>query len=41
MSYVDGYILAVPRAKKAQYIKISQESAVVFKDHGALSVMEN
>ena len=41
MSYVDGYIMAVPRKSKAEYIKLAEESAVVFKDHGALSVMES
>lgn len=41
MSYVDGYVLAVPRKKKSEYIRIANESAAVFKDHGALSVVEN
>lgn len=41
MSYVDGYVLAVPRKNKAEYIRLAEESAVVFKDHGALSVVEN
>lgn len=41
MTYVDGYVLAVPRANKAKYIELAKESAVVFKDHGALSVVEN
>lgn len=41
MSYVDGYVLAVPKSKKSEYIKVAEESAVVFKDHGALSVVEN
>jgi len=41
MSYVDGYILAVPRKNKQKYIELAEASAVVFKDHGALSVIEN
>ena len=41
MRYVDGYIIPVPTAKKAEYIKVAQESSVVFKDHGAISVVEN
>jgi len=41
MSYIDGYIIAVPRKSKSEYIKIAEESAIVFKDHGALSVVEN
>jgi len=41
MSYVDGYVLAVPRKNKSDYIRLAEESAAVFKDHGALSVVEN
>ena len=41
MSYVDGYVLAVPRRNKPEYIKLAEESALVFKAHGALSVVEN
>jgi len=41
MTYVDGYVLAVPREKKSDYIRLAEESAVVFKEHGALTVVEN
>ena len=41
MTYVDGYVLAVPRKNKSEYVRLAEESAVVFKDHGALSVVEN
>jgi len=41
MSYVDGYVLAVPRENKSKYIQLAKEMAVVFKDHGALSIVEN
>ena len=41
MTYVDGYILAVPKKNKSKYIQLAEESAAVFKDHGALSVVEN
>ena len=41
MPYVDGYVIAVPRKNKSEYIQLAQESAIVFKDHGALSVVEN
>jgi len=41
MPYVDGYVLAVPKDRKADYIQVAQESAEVFKDHGALAIMEN
>lgn len=40
MAYVDGFVLAVPRANKDAYRKVAAESAIIFKDHGALSVME-
>ena len=41
MPYVGGYVLAVPRKNKSDYIRLAEESAVVFKEHGALSVVEN
>lgn len=41
MSYVDGYVLAVPRENRARYIQLAKEAAVIFKDHGALSVVES
>jgi uncharacterized protein YbaA (DUF1428 family) len=41
MTYVDGYVLAVPRENKLKYIQLAEEAAAVFKDHGALSVVEN
>ena len=41
MSYVDGYVIAVPTAEKEAYIKLAEEASVVFKDHGAISVVEN
>lgn len=41
MPYVDGYVISVPRKNKSDYIRLAEESAAVFKDHGALSVVEN
>ena len=40
MDYVDGFVLAVPNAKREEYRKLAQEASAVFKDHGALSVVE-
>lgn len=40
MTYVDGYLLAVANAKKAEYQALAESAAVVFKEHGALSVVE-
>lgn len=40
MSYVDGYVLAVPTANREAYAAMATEAAVWFKRHGALSVAE-
>jgi uncharacterized protein YbaA (DUF1428 family) len=40
MSYVDGFVLAVPTANQETYRKHAQAAAVVFKEHGALKVVE-
>lgn len=40
MSYVDGYVIAVPADKKEAYTELATVSAAVFKDHGALQVVE-
>ncbi len=40
MSYVDGFVLAVPTARKAEYIQHAKEAAVVFKEYGATTVVE-
>ena len=41
MAYIDGYAFAVPKNNKARYQKLAEEAGVVFKDHGALSVVES
>ena len=40
MNYVDGFVLAVPTAKKEAYRALAEQAAAVFKKHGALSVVE-
>jgi uncharacterized protein YbaA (DUF1428 family) len=40
MPYVDGFLLAVPTAKRDAYRKIAEDAMAVFKDHGALNVVE-
>ena len=40
MSYVDGFVAAVPTANKAKYIKHAEEASHLFKEHGALKVIE-
>lgn len=41
MAYVDGFVIAVPTKNKSRYLKLAEEMAVIFKDHGALIVVEN
>jgi uncharacterized protein YbaA (DUF1428 family) len=40
MSYVDGYVMAVPTNNRDAFIKHANEAAAVFKEHGALRVVE-
>ena len=40
MTYVDGFVAAVPTAKRDAYRKHAEAAAVVFKEHGALRVVE-
>ena len=40
MSYIDGFLVPVPKAAKDQYRELAELSATVFKDHGALQVVE-
>ena len=40
MSYVDGFVAAVPTANRAKFRKHAEDAAVVFKEHGALKVTE-
>jgi uncharacterized protein YbaA (DUF1428 family) len=40
MTYVDGFVLAVPTANREKYRKHASDAAVVFKEHGALKFVE-
>lgn len=40
MNYVDGFVVAVPTAKKETYRRHAQAAAAVFKANGALAVVE-
>ena len=40
MTYVDGFVAAVPTANKQAYIKHAEISAALFKEYGALSIVE-
>jgi uncharacterized protein YbaA (DUF1428 family) len=41
MNYVDGFVAAVPLAKKEAFLKHATDAAVVFKEFGALQVVES
>jgi uncharacterized protein YbaA (DUF1428 family) len=40
MTYVDGFVIAVPTANRAAYQKVAEEAAILFKEYGALKVIE-
>ena len=40
MTYIMGFVIAVPTANKEAYREMAEAAAVVFKKHGALSVVE-
>jgi len=40
MSYVDGFVIAVPTANRNAYREHAERAAKIFKEYGALSVVE-
>ncbi len=40
MTYVDGFVAAVPTANKAEYIEHAEAAAAIFKEYGALKSVE-
>ena len=40
MPYVDGFVIPVPTAKREAYIKLAEQASAVFKEYGALKVVE-
>jgi uncharacterized protein YbaA (DUF1428 family) len=40
MNYVDGFVVPVPTANRETYRKVAQAASAVFKENGALSVVE-
>ena len=40
MTYVDGFVLAVPKKNREAYKKVASDVAHIFKEHGALSMVE-
>jgi uncharacterized protein YbaA (DUF1428 family) len=40
MSYVDGYLIPVKLENKDAYLRVAAKAAPIFRDHGALRVVE-
>jgi uncharacterized protein YbaA (DUF1428 family) len=40
MSYVDGFVVAVPKAKLEDYKKLARTAGMVWREHGALAFVE-
>ena len=40
MTYVDGFVFAVPTANKEAFRKHAADASEIFKEHGALQVVE-
>ncbi len=40
MTYVDGFVAAVPNDNKQEYIEHARQAAVVFKENGAIKLVE-
>lgn len=40
MTYVDGFVAAVPTANRESYIKFAESTVAMFKENGALKVIE-
>ncbi|MDJ0922021.1 MAG: DUF1428 domain-containing protein [Henriciella sp.] len=40
MTYIDGFVLPVPIARKGEYIALAKSMSEAFKKYGALKVME-
>ncbi|PZN53322.1 MAG: DUF1428 domain-containing protein [Proteobacteria bacterium] len=40
MSYVDGFVLAVPKARLEEYKEMARLAGSVWKEHGALAYVE-
>ena len=38
--YVDGFVVPVPKRKRAEYLRMARKGAKVWKEHGALEYVE-
>ena len=41
MTYVQGFIIPVPKAKKEAYIKVATASGPIFQEYGAVRILES
>jgi uncharacterized protein YbaA (DUF1428 family) len=41
MSYIDGYLIPVPKARREDYEAMAKFAAPIFIEHGAIEVSEN
>jgi hypothetical protein len=41
MSYIDGFVAAVPQENEQAYLEHAREALSLFKDHGATWMVEN
>lgn len=41
MAYIDGFIVPVPTANKQAYFEMATKINALFKEHGALEIVEN
>jgi len=41
MSYVDGFVLPVPKAKLADYRKLARKAGKIWREYGALEYVES
>lgn len=40
MTYVDGFVVAVPTANREAYFDLAKKAAPIFREHGALKLVE-
>jgi uncharacterized protein YbaA (DUF1428 family) len=40
MAYIDGFVIPVPNDKREAYRELATEAAPIFKEHGALEIVE-
>ena len=41
MTYTQGFVVPVPKAKKKAYIELARKSGKLFHEYGALHIVEN